>query len=121
MKPGRLLAAALPLALAATLASAQTPDARRVNDSVNVTGEVVSGPRPLKHHLRISYRQAAPQDLVIDAASETVFANMLAAYTAYRNKDSASKDFAHVVSPTGWVLVVYWPEVVSLQRWTDRP
>jgi hypothetical protein len=71
---------------------AQTPDPRHVNDSVNISGEVVNGPRSLKHHLRISYRQAPPQDLVIEAASETVCANM---------------------------LVVYGPEVGALQRWTE--
>lgn len=102
-------------------AAAQTPDARRLNDSANITGEVSAGPRTLKHHLRITYRQAPPQELLIEAASETVFANMQAAYAAFRNKDSASKDFAQVVSPTGWVLVIYWPEVVALQRWSDKP
>ncbi len=125
MTTHRLFAFVLPALMAglmmSTGAAAQTPDARRLNDSVNITGDVVRGAGNLKHHLRISYRQAAPQDLVIDAVSETVFANMQAAYSAYRNKDSASKDFAFVTSPSGWVLVVYWPEVVSLHRWTARP
>lgn len=127
-RPTPLLALPLKLALLCALsagllasAQAQTPDARRLNDSANISGEVVSGARTLKHRLRITFRQAPPQELVIDAASETVFANMQAAYAAYRNKDSASKDFAHVVSPSGWSLVIYWPEVVALQRWTDKP
>ncbi len=115
------LACTLALVLCTASASAQTPDPRRLNESVNVTGDVVSGAQNLKHRLRITYRQAPPQDLAIDAVSETVFANLQAAYVAYRNRDSASKDFATVVSPTGWVLVVYWPEVVSLMRWTEKP
>lgn len=114
---------ALALFVGATLASApcaaQAPDARRLNDAFNITGEVVKGVRNNKHRLRIVYRQAPAQDLAIDAASETVFANMQAAYAAYRNKDSASKDFAVVVSPSGWVAVIYWAEVVTLHKWTE--
>ncbi len=111
----------LALALPASLCSAQTPDARRLSDSTHITGEVVEGARNLKHRLRITYRQAPTQELLIEASSETVFANMLAAYTAYLSKDSASKDYARVVSPSGWVLVIHWPEVASLHRWTERP
>lgn len=114
---------ALALFVGGTLATApcaaQAPDARRLNDAFNVTGEVVKGARNAKHRLRIVYRQAPAQELVIDAASETVFANMQAAYVAYRNKDSASKDFAVVVSPSGWVVVVYWADVVMLHKWTE--
>ena len=62
---------------------------------------------------------APAQELAIDAVSETVFANMQAAYTAYRNKDSASKDFAVVMSPSGWTVVVYWADVVMLHKWTE--
>ena len=109
------------LALACRPAAAQAPDAKRLNDAYNITGEVVSGPRMAKHRLRIVYRQAPAQELAIDAVSETVFANMQAAFVAYRNKDSASKDFAVVVSPSGWVVVVYWADVVMLHRWTERP
>jgi len=121
MKP--LAVWALALFVGATLATppcaAQTPDARRLNDASNITGEVVQGARSAKHRLRIVYRQAPAQELAIDAASETVFANMQTAYAAYRNKDSASKDFAVVVSPSGWVVVIYWADVVMLHKWTE--
>lgn len=121
MKP--LAIWALSLFIGATLAAApcaaQAPDARRLNDAFNITGEVVKGARNGKHRLRIVYRQAPAHDLAIDAASETVFANMQAAYVAYRNKDSASKDFAVVVSPSGWVAVIYWADVVTLLKWTE--
>jgi hypothetical protein len=121
MKP--LAVWAWALVVSATLASApsaaQAPDARRLNDAANITGEVVKGARNAKHRLRIVYRQAPAQELAIDAVSETVFANMQAAYAAYRNKDSASKDFAVVVSPSGWVVVIYWADVVMLHRWTE--
>lgn len=121
MKP--LAVWALALFFGATLASApcaaQAPDARRLNDAFNITGEVVQGARNSKHRMRIVYRQAPAQELAIDATSETVFANMQAAYVAYRNKDSASKDFAVVVSPTGWVVVIHWADVVTLHKWTE--
>ena len=107
-------------ALAAVPAAAQAPDAKRLNDAHNITGEVVTGARMAKHRLRIVYRQAQSQELAIDAVSETVFANMQAAFVAYRNKDSASKDFAVVVSPSGWVVVVYWADVVMLHTWVER-
>ena len=107
-------------ALAAAPAAAQAPDAKRLNDAYNITGEVVTGPRMAKHRMRIVYRQAPAQELAIDAVSETVFANMQAAFVAYRNKDSASKDFAVVSSPGGWVVVVYWAEVVMLHKWIER-
>ena len=100
--------------------AAQAPDAKRLNDAYNITGDVQTGARTAKHRMRIVYRQSAAQELSIDAVSETVFANMQAAFVAYRNKDSASKDFAVVVSPSGWVVVVYWPDVVMLHKWTER-
>jgi hypothetical protein len=121
--PAALFASLVAVTLAMTLASgpsaAQAPDARRLNDAFNITGDVVKGARNAKHRMRIVYRQAPAQDLAIDAASETVFANMQAAYVAYRNKDSASKDFAVVVSPSGWTVVVYWADVVMLHKWTE--
>jgi hypothetical protein len=100
--------------------AAQAPDAKRLNDAFNISGEVLTGARMAKHRMRIVYRQAPAQDLVIDAVSETVFANMQAAFVAYRNKDSASKDFAVISSPSGWVVVVYWADVVMLHKWTER-
>ncbi len=100
--------------------AAQAPDAKRLNDAYNITGEVQTGARMAKHRMRIVYRHAPAQELAIDGVSETVFANMQAAFVAYRNKDSASKDFAVVVSPSGWVVVVYWADVVMLHKWTER-
>jgi hypothetical protein len=115
------LAVAVLFSLLSASVQAQAPDARKLNDSANITGEVSTTGRAAKHRLRIVFRQGGTQELSIEAANETVFANMQAAYVAYRNKDSASKDFAVVSSPSGWVTVVYWPDVVSLHRWSERP
>ena len=114
-----LLACLLAGVLTGGPSAAQAPDVKRLNDAFNVSGDVVKGARNAKHRLRIVYRQAPAQELAIDAVSETVFANMQAAYTAYRNKDSASKDFAVVMSPSGWTVVVYWADVVMLHKWTE--
>lgn len=116
----RLFYALTVCALATLPAAAQAPDTKRLNEAHNITGDVVTGPRMAKHRLRIVYRRAPAQELAIDAVSETVFANMQAAFVAYRNKDSASKDFAVVVSPSGWVVVIYWADVVMLHKWVER-
>ena len=34
--------------------------------------------------------------------------------------DSASKDFAVVVSPSCWVVVIQRADVVTLHQWTER-
>ena len=34
--------------------------------------------------------------------------------------DSASKVFAVVVSPSGWVVVIQRGDVVTLHQWTER-